>query len=153
MPAAFEPCASFQRCGKCVLRDQKKKLADDKLEALDNEELKHLRQRAMVLEGKLKTQKVSLETDRVRESALEHGSPAHSGPDTEVSGSPNTKTRPMQVKIEFSWGPSTNDDVTNGEKTLTKKASRSQKRREGELQAQSEDQAKRAHEASAPKAN
>lgn len=70
----------FQPCGKCdgvfnmenhdILRNRRKELAE-KVEGLDRKELEHVRQRAMVLEGKLKRQKASIEMDRARESSRE----------------------------------------------------------------------------------
>lgn len=63
-------CDSMFRVRHHILRDQKKELAE-KIEALDKEELEHLRKRAMVLERRLGRQKRSIETDVVRESLLE----------------------------------------------------------------------------------
>ncbi|KAF6232425.1 hypothetical protein HO173_009304 [Letharia columbiana] len=69
----------FHPCGKCdgefnvhhdILRNKRKELAE-KVEGLDRKELEHVRQRAMVLEGKLKRQKASIEMDRARESPRE----------------------------------------------------------------------------------
>ena len=69
----------FPQCGYCGrlfdvhqsnLQNQRKKLAE-KFEALDKEELQHLKERAMVLETKLETQKASFETEKARESSHE----------------------------------------------------------------------------------
>ena len=148
VPTAFEPGAKSQPCGKCVLRDQKKELAE-KLEALDMEELKHLRQRAKVLEGKLDKKKVSIKTDRAREIAHEDGCTAHDEPDSKVGGSPKTKTRSNPSSIVFfSWGPSANNDATNEEKNQTQ-AKKAQKSRERELKAESEARKKRERELAA----
>lgn len=57
-------------CGECVLRTQRKKLAE-KLEALDKEEWEHYRQREIVFEVKMETQEALVETDRALESARE----------------------------------------------------------------------------------
>lgn len=50
-----------------VYRQKKEKELAEKVETLDKEELEHLRQRAMVLERKLKTQNASIETEDARE--------------------------------------------------------------------------------------
>lgn len=50
--------------GRSDQQEQRKTLAE-KSEALDEEELEHLRQRVRVLERKSETQKASIETDVV----------------------------------------------------------------------------------------
>lgn len=49
-------------------RKQEKELAE-KIKALDKKELEHLRERAMVLEGKLETEEASIEEVRARDNA------------------------------------------------------------------------------------
>ena len=55
-------CHRYYDMGHAKQQKQRRTLAG-KSEALDKEELEHLRQRVRVLEGKLETQKTSIETD------------------------------------------------------------------------------------------
>ena len=144
---AFEPCGKSQRCGKCVLRDQKRKLAE-KLEALDEEKLRHLRQRARVLEEKLDARKVSIKTDGARESAHGHDCVAHDEPDTKVGGSP--KTKPW-LTIDVTYVPtrerSAKSDATEDDKNQIKQANEIPRIREREsFKAQSKDWEERKRE-------
>ncbi|CAD6583171.1 MAG: hypothetical protein ASARMPRED_001249 [Alectoria sarmentosa] len=118
---------------------QEKELAE-KIKALDKKELAHLRQRVMVLEGKLETQEASIETVRARESPHEAVNTGSLPDETHTKTVDDLDSDPNLLFV-------------NEEMGLIKRAIEALKSRERELEAQVKDGKKRIQELNAPKSN
>ena len=157
-------------------QELRKELAE-KVERLDTRELKHLRRREKVLESRLETQSVPVETVNARKGPHgdvnvgilpgqeyartsykiamsvphENDPMTHAKPDTETTGPLITKLGPGPEFNVFLETLSAENDAAKDEIdqiTRTKGALRS---REKELEAQAKDRKKRVHEFNAPK--